>query len=95
MSETQAKPRFSFLFEIPAASPEEAHRHFMGKLSFETDPADVHLDLQRETPGLVVVDVRSAHAFGDMHLPGAINIPARALHETSAAPLRGKMGVVF
>ncbi|HWL88067.1 MAG TPA: rhodanese-like domain-containing protein [Polyangiaceae bacterium] len=91
----QKKPRFSFLFEIPAAPPEQAHQHFLAKLAFETDPADVHLDLQRETHEIVVVDVRGPDAFSEMHLPGASNIPARAIHETSAGTLRGKLVVVY
>ncbi|WP_394826021.1 rhodanese-like domain-containing protein [Pendulispora albinea] len=97
MSETEAqkKPRFSFLFEIPPAPAEEAHRHFLGKLAFETDPADVHLDVTRETPGLAVVDVRSAAAFEDMHIPGSLNLPGRSITETSAAALRGKLVVVY
>jgi len=93
--ETEKKPRFSFLFEVPAASAPDANRHFLDKLAFETDPADVHLDLQRETPGFVVVDVRSPDAYADMHIPGAVHISARAIHETSVLPLRGKLAVVY
>ncbi|WP_394833111.1 rhodanese-like domain-containing protein [Pendulispora rubella] len=87
--------RFSFLLEIPAAPPEEAHRHFAGKLAFETDPADVHLDLERKTADFALVDVRSAEAYADMHIPGALHMAARAIHEASVAPLRGKLVVVY
>jgi hypothetical protein len=38
---------FSLVLETPVARPEEAQRHFLAKLSVETDAADVRLDLQR------------------------------------------------
>ena len=43
-------PTFSFVLEHAAAEPAAAERHFLSKLGFETDPADVHLDLERGHP---------------------------------------------
>ncbi len=37
----------SLVLEIPAASAEHTHRHFMNKLSVETDVADVRYDMQQ------------------------------------------------
>jgi rhodanese-related sulfurtransferase len=61
---------------------ERAAAHFGAKLEFETDPSDTHAALARGAE-LVVVDVRSAAAWrqgrvrGAVHLPGA-DIGARA-----------------
>ncbi|NTX06307.1 rhodanese-like domain-containing protein [Myxococcus sp. CA040A] len=83
---TPATP-FSFVLETPAATPEEAHRHFLAKLSVETDAADLHLDLERGKKGFVVVDVRSPDAYAERHIPGALNLPARTLSATTTAHL--------
>ena len=61
---------------------ERAAAYFGAKLEFETDPSDTHAALARGAE-LVVVDVRSAAAWrqgrvrGAVHLPGA-DIGARA-----------------
>src|SRR5262245_35044989 len=78
---------FSLVQETPAAPPEEARRHFLAKLSVETDPADVRLDLQRGQHSFVLLDVRSAEDFEACHLPGAINLPARRITVESTADL--------
>ncbi|MFY2562547.1 rhodanese-like domain-containing protein [Corallococcus terminator] len=78
---------FSFVLETPAASPEEAHRHFLAKLSVETDAADLHLDLERGKKGFVVVDVRSPDAYAERHIPGALSMPARTLSAATTASL--------
>lgn len=88
-------PVFSFVMETPAAPAEVAHRHFAFKLTVETDPADVHTDMSRGQTGFVVVDTRPPAAFADMHVPGAINLPARSIDERTAEPLRGKLVVVY
>ncbi len=64
-------PTFSFVLEHPPAEPAAAERHFLSKLAVETDPADVHLDLERGHPGIVVVDTRSPDAYARCHIPGA------------------------
>lgn len=86
---------FSFVLEFPAASPEEARRHFVAKLAVECDVADVALDLDRQRGGFVVADVRSPRAHAERHLPGAVNLPWRTIDERTAAPLRGKLVVVY
>lgn len=87
---TEGKPRrsrFSFVEEHPAADPTAARKHFLARLSFETDPADVHLDLERSPDRIQVIDVRSAEAYEACHVPGAINLPHRTIDGDTAARL--------
>jgi rhodanese-related sulfurtransferase len=86
---------FSFILQVPAAPPEEALRHFSGKLAVETDPSDVHVDLQRKKTGFVVIDARGAEAFAEKHVPGAIHLPHRMIDEASAAPFLNQVVVVY
>lgn len=86
---------FSFVLEFPAASPEDARRHYLSKLAVETDVADVAIDLERKRGGFVVIDVRSQKAYGERHLPGAINRPWRTMDEGFARELNGKLAVVY
>lgn len=60
---------------VPAADPAGAARHFRGRLELETDPSDVHADLAAGATGLVVVDVRSAEAYRQGHVPQAVHLP--------------------
>lgn len=73
---------------VPAASPPLAARHFLAKLAFETDPADVAADVAAGAIAagrLVLVDTRSADAFALAHLPGAIGLPHATIDETTTA----------
>jgi rhodanese-related sulfurtransferase len=65
--------------EVAPASSDAALLHFSLKLSFETDCADVHLALQSESPGFVLIDVRGRQAYAKGHVPHAVNIPASTL----------------
>lgn len=85
MSTTQS--HFSLVLETPVARPEDAQRHFLAKLSVETDPSDVRLDLQRGQRSFVIVDARSAQDFEECHIPGAINLPYRRITAESTAHL--------
>jgi len=89
-------PTFSFVLEHAAAEPAAAERHFLAKLAFETDPADVHLDLERGHPGIALVDSRSPEAYARCHIPGAINLPTRTIsQETTASLPRDKVIVSY
>lgn len=68
--------------ETPAAEPQEAATHFRSKLAFETDPADLFADLNKGIE-LVIVDTRSASAYEEEHIPGAISLPHRTISEAS------------
>lgn len=84
---TSTTSHFSLVLETSAAQPAEAQRHFLAKLSVETDPADVRLDLQRGQTGFVLLDARSAQDFEECHIPGAINLPYRRITAESTAHL--------
>lgn len=60
---------------VPAASPDEALRHFAARLGFETDCWDVHASLAAGAPDFVLLDVRSPALYAQGHVPGAINLP--------------------
>ena len=85
----------SFVLETPPAPPDAARAHFLARLAVECDAWDVHEDRARGQTDYVVVDARTAHAYHDLHLPGALLLPSRAIDETSVAPLRGKAVVVY
>ena len=69
----------SHVTETPAAAPETALRHFESRLAFETDCWDVYDSMKAGDQDFVVVDVRGRDAFAKAHVPGAINIPHRAM----------------
>jgi rhodanese-related sulfurtransferase len=85
----------SFVLEYPVATPVEAHRYLMAKLSLECDAWDVYEDVKHGRSDLVLADTRTEPAYADMHLPGAILLPSRSIDETSAAPLGGKLVVLY
>jgi rhodanese-related sulfurtransferase len=88
--------QFSLVLEVPAADPQDASRHFASKLSFETDPSDVMLDLQRGQTGFVIVDVRSADDFEECHVEGAISFPYRQINAETVTRLpKDKLIVVY
>lgn len=62
----------------------EAVAHFETRLRFETDVSDVHADLEAGTPGLVVVDSRSAEAWRQGRLPQALHLPTREIAARAA-----------
>ncbi|SEO81263.1 rhodanese-like domain-containing protein [Paenibacillus sp. OV219] len=71
--------RQSLVLETPAASPEQTHRHYMNKLAVETDVADVRYDMQHGLNDFQLIDVRSEKAYGECHIPGAINLPSNQI----------------
>ena len=79
--------QFSLVLEVPAAGPPDASRHFASELSFETDPSDVMLDLQRGQTGFILVDVRSADDFEECHIDGAISFPYRQINAETVTRL--------
>jgi rhodanese-related sulfurtransferase len=71
--------------ETAAAPSAEAAAHFERLLSYETDCWDVHHVLGRERPGFVLLDVRSPEAYAAGHVPGAVSLPSRKIHERTLA----------
>jgi rhodanese-related sulfurtransferase len=89
-------PNFSFVLEYPPASPDAARVHYQARLAVETDPSDVHADLTRGHPGIIVLDARSAEAFAACHVPGAVSLPHRTISaETAAALPKDRVLVVY
>lgn len=90
MPPTHTESRANPVTEVPPASPDAALLHFSNKLAFETDCADVHVALQSENPGFVLIDVRGRQAYSKGHVSEAVNIPrsmltARHLREYPAS----------
>jgi rhodanese-related sulfurtransferase len=69
--------------EFPVEEQSAALDYFRLKLSLETDPADVHADMQNDDPVFVVVDARSPLAYARGHVPGAISLPHREIDAAS------------
>ncbi|WP_223275743.1 rhodanese-like domain-containing protein [Paenibacillus elgii] len=87
---------FSLVLETPPASPEVTHRHYMHKLSVETDVADVHYDIKHGVNNFLLIDVRSAKAYEECHIPGAINLPSHEINEeTTASFSKDQLIVVY
>jgi rhodanese-related sulfurtransferase len=78
------------------ADPEVAHKHFLSRLSFETDPSDVYHDIANKVSGIVVVDARTPETYARGHVPGAINLPHRTIDSSTTASLpRDKVYVTY
>ena len=60
--------------------------HYQNKLNYETDSYDLweSITLGKD---FVVVDARSAEAYAERHIPGAVNIPHRTMDPDSTAHL--------
>ena len=69
----------SAIMEVPPAPASEALAHFAAKLAFETDCSDVHAALRAGEPDFVLIDARGPDLFARGHVPGAVNIPHRAM----------------
>ena len=70
---------------VPAASSDEAFKHFAKRLAFETDCWDVHDALSRNVADFVLLDVRSPELYDAGHVPGAINLPHARIVERNLA----------
>ncbi|MEU8308566.1 rhodanese-like domain-containing protein [Actinomadura sp. NPDC048955] len=69
---------------VPATA-DEALRHFAARLAFETDVSDVAARLAEGTPGIVVVDTRSAESWAQGHVQGAVHLPTAEIAGRAAA----------
>ncbi|MBE2317501.1 rhodanese-like domain-containing protein [Solirubrobacter sp. CPCC 204708] len=87
--------RASRVSQIAPAPPEIAHRHFVDRLSVETDCADVAADLAEEIADYTVVDVRGRASYERAHVPGALNAPSGEIDATVAAALPEGLLVVY
>jgi rhodanese-related sulfurtransferase len=91
MTTGESRPRVT---AAPPAAPALAARHFQWRLGFETDPSDVHADLQAEVADFVVVDARTPKAYAAGHVPGAINLPHREIGEQTLGAIPVEQTIV-
>jgi rhodanese-related sulfurtransferase len=61
----------------------EAAAHFAAKLQFETDPSDVHADIE-DGVEFVLVDSRAEVAWNQGRITGAIHLPTREIAARAA-----------
>ena len=78
---------FPRVLEVPAARPEATRLYYQNKLEYETDPSDVHEDMENGIDGFIVVDARSRESFERSHVPRAVSIPYRTIDEGSTRNL--------
>ncbi|WP_312453411.1 rhodanese-like domain-containing protein [Pseudescherichia sp.] len=72
----------SYVSEYPAAPAEQAARHFLTRLSVETDCADVHHALSHQQQDFALLHVvGSPEAYAKRHLPGAVHLPHSLISE--------------
>jgi rhodanese-related sulfurtransferase len=64
---------------IPAALPQAALNHFESQFAYETDCWDMRDALREESPGFVLLDVRSPDLFAKGHVRGATSLPHRKI----------------
>jgi rhodanese-related sulfurtransferase len=85
-SAAQAGYAASAVLSVPSAGSAAAAAHFAGRLAFETDVSDVHADLESGLLGrtFVLVDTRSAEAWEQGRIPGAIHLPTREIAARAA-----------
>ncbi|MBP2000743.1 rhodanese-related sulfurtransferase [Paenibacillus shirakamiensis] len=89
-------PIFPLTLETPAASPEEAHRYFSSRLSYETDASDVNYDMAQGFHDFILLDVRSASAYDELHAQGAQSLPYRSINKESTASFsKEKLIIVY
>jgi rhodanese-related sulfurtransferase len=80
-----APPAGNPVLRTPPASPERAAAYFAASLAFHTDVSDVAAALAAGgDPGFTLVDTRSAAAWDQGHIPGALHLPTALIPERAA-----------
>ena len=64
-------------------------RHYEEKLNYETDSWDLN-DAIQHGENIVVIDARSAEAFIEEHIPGAMSLPHRTMNQETTSHLDRK-----
>ncbi|MDP5272961.1 rhodanese-like domain-containing protein [Chengkuizengella axinellae] len=85
----KTKPKFSLVLQTEAADPKKAYQHFMGKLEFETDVADLLIDLKKGCEQFTIIDVRDPKSYEECHIPGAHSLPTNRIN-TETTPFLDK-----
>src|SRR5688500_15504029 len=74
--------------------PADAATHFARRLAVETDVSDVHAARESGDPGFVLLDIRSAEAWAQGHVPGAVHLPGREIEARTPVELDRSVPVV-
>ncbi|MFI8204360.1 rhodanese-like domain-containing protein [Streptomyces sp. NPDC085937] len=83
------------VLRVAPASPAVAAAHFRASLALHTDVSDVAAALEAGgDPGFVLLDSRSAEAWDQGHVPGAVHLPAAHVPERASALLDPSVPVV-
>ncbi|MCI3155587.1 rhodanese-like domain-containing protein [Streptomyces werraensis] len=83
------------VLRVAPASPAEAAQHFRASLALYTDVSDVAAALASGgDPGFVLLDSRSADAWDQGHVPGALHLPTARIAERAADLLDPAVPVV-
>jgi rhodanese-related sulfurtransferase len=83
------------VLRVAPAAPAEAAAHFRAGLAFHTDVSDVAAALDAGgDPGFVLVDTRSAEAWDQGHVPGALHLPTALVPERAGQLLDRTVPVV-
>ena len=70
-------------------------RYYTAKLRYEIDPWDLNEAIERGDR-IHLVDTRSPEAYVRSHIPGAVNIPHRAMNAATTAHLdKGALIVTY
>jgi len=89
-----AGPSVGIMIDDWATPPAVAAAHFAHRLSVETDVSDVAAALESGRPGFVLLDSRSAQAWAQGHVPGAVHLPGREIADRALAELDRSVPVV-
>jgi rhodanese-related sulfurtransferase len=79
---------------VPPAPPADAAAFFAARLACQADVADVHASLASGRPGFVLVDSRSAAAWDQGHVPGAVHLPTARIAARAAELLDPDVPVI-
>ncbi|MEO3977470.1 rhodanese-like domain-containing protein [Streptomyces sp. CAU 1734] len=94
MTATTARP-LNAVLRVPPAPPAEAAAHFAASLAFHTDVSDVAAAFaDGGDPGFVLLDTRSADAWEQGHIPGALHLPTALIPGRAAELLDPAIPVV-
>jgi rhodanese-related sulfurtransferase len=77
-----------------STEPTEAAAHSARRLAVETDVSDVAAAMTSADPGFVLLDSRSADAWAEGHVPGALHLPGRDIPERAPHELDRSIPVV-
>ena len=75
-------------------TPTRAAEIFAERLATQTDVSDVRAALRTAAPGFVLLDSRSAAAWAQGHIPGALHLPTAEIPERAAGLLDPAVPVV-